>query len=255
MKFPARDRVIYDPNPLAQVMCLISFPRILAIDNALPVSFQAALMAQFPFLETEAAEGGSTERADDKPLRSMIYEFHSADRVVSIALGSDFLGVRTKDYERWESFREYISLAIKTLIDNYGPKLFTRVALNYVNLIDRDELKLTDADWKDLIKPALLGALADPDVPEDAVESYHSVIELPIDGDANVRITAGLVGDDDGDGPSFLIDNLFYTEKAVDADELQSLGNLNRFNAESGRVFQWCIQSKLHLALNPRSVD
>src|SRR4051812_21984521 len=115
MKFPARERVLYDPNPLGHVSCTFSFPRNLAIDNELPVSFQQALK-DFPFLETEGSDGIASDRQDESSPRSMIYEFHSADRNVSIALGSSFLGIRTKDYDRWEHFREHITTAVRTLL-------------------------------------------------------------------------------------------------------------------------------------------
>ena len=254
MKFPARDRVIYDPNPLAQVTCIISFPRNLAIDQELPVSFQKAVMEKFPLLETEESEGNSVERSEGKSPPSMVYEFHSMDKTASIALGSDFLGIRTEDYERWEKFRDHIVMAVRTLLDNYSPQVFTRIALNYVNVISREGLKLEGTPWRDLIQPALIGALADASVPEDQVEHYHSAMDVLLGDDANLRITTGVVVDDT-DKPCFLIDNLFYSEKAVDANELKSLGHLNRFNAESGCVFQWCIKPKLHVALNPKAVD
>ncbi|NVN85974.1 MAG: TIGR04255 family protein [Rhodopseudomonas sp.] len=257
MKFPARERVLYEPNPLTQVICTIHFSRILAIDHELPVGFQQDLIQAFPFLETEEApiEKSSSERGEQRTPSSMIYEFNSADRDVTIALGADFVGVRTLKYERWEKYQENISTAVSTLLKHYSPKVFTRISLNYINVIDRKRLDLSDVPWRELIMPALIGPLADEQIPESDVEYYASLINLPL-ADGKVRITAGLVSDDDKNTPpNFLIDNLFFSERAVDADERQSIDHLTRFNAESGCVFRWCIKQRLHEALNPRSVD
>lgn len=256
MKFPARERVLYDPNPLIQVICHISFPRILAIDHQLPVGFQEDLIEDFPFLETQEAPfaSGAQDRGEEKTPRSMIYEFYSSDRNVTIALGADFVGVRVYSYERWERYRDIIRTAVSTLLKHYSPKVFTRIALNYVNAIDRDELNLSDVAWRELIQPALIGPLADPNIRELEVEGYGSTIHFPI-AHGHVRISVGLDNSDPSESARFVIDNLFFSDQAVDADEQQSIDHLTRFNEESGCVFQWCIQPRLHAALNPRPVE
>ncbi|AMA55037.1 TIGR04255 family protein [Bradyrhizobium sp. CCGE-LA001] len=257
MKFPARDRVLYDPNPLIQVVCNVSFPRILAIDHELPVGFQQDLIEAFPFLETQEAPivTGATERAEEKAPRSTIYEFYSSDRNVTIALGADFVGIRVLEYERWEKFRDHIRLAVSTLLKHYSPKVFTRLSLNYVNSVERSKLGLEGVPWRELIAPELIGPFAREDIPEAEVESYASVINFPI-AEGTVRIAVGTATPDEPEEKQrFLIDNLFLSAKAIDADEQQSLDRLSAFNAESGCVFQWCIRPRLHDALNPRPVS
>lgn len=260
MKFPARDRVIYDPNPLVSVICQISFPRILAIDHELPVAFQQKLTDAFPLLETQEAQNASdaSDKAEGVGPRSMVYEFKSVEGDVAIVLGADFLGIRTTRYVKWEEFREHILTAIKTLLENYSPRVFTAISLNYINIIGRERLGLTGVPWRELIQPALIGAMAYEMIPEEDVNSYFAGTEIRIENGV-VRITGAIVSKGEAHPDEFMIDNQFVSEKALDANEHQSLEYLNRFNVESGRVFQWCIKPRLHDALHPgkdgRSVE
>lgn len=112
MQFPDITRVFYGANPLIDVICHFDFPRVLAIENELPVDFQKALVSSYPLLETRTIRASSEyDASDDASGRKLIYEFSSANKERVIVLGSDFLGVRTFKYERWEHFQEAIGTA------------------------------------------------------------------------------------------------------------------------------------------------
>jgi uncharacterized protein (TIGR04255 family) len=250
MKFPDRTRVLYEANPLVDVICHFDFPRVLAIDNELPVDFQKALVTRYPLLETRTARSES-EKSEDTGERRLIYEFSSANNENVILLGSDFLGVRAFKYERWEVFREAIETAIRTLLATYTLSVFTGLSLNYVNVVNKEKLGMKDVPWRDLIRSSLIGTLSETEVTDDSLEELHSSCILPIDG-GYLRILSALVEtSDEKKTTCFSIDNEFIFDESVDADESKVFAILRRFNLESGRVFRWSITERLHQALRP----
>lgn len=51
MKLPEFDRVIYEYNPLFEVVCQLTFPPILKISHQEPVEFQDEIRFQYPLVE------------------------------------------------------------------------------------------------------------------------------------------------------------------------------------------------------------
>ncbi|MFM7713573.1 MAG: TIGR04255 family protein, partial [Microcystis sp.] len=51
MKLPEFDRVIYEYNPLFEVVCQLTFPPILKISHQEPVEFQDEIRFQYPLFE------------------------------------------------------------------------------------------------------------------------------------------------------------------------------------------------------------
>jgi uncharacterized protein (TIGR04255 family) len=251
MLFPDRKRVLYGDNPLVDVICHLSFPRVLAIDNALPVDFQNALVGTYPLLETKKFPVAT--RSEKGPGRRLYYEFSTADRKVTIALGAEFLGIRAHKYERWEAFREHILTALRTLLATYTLSVFTRVSLNYVNVVDKEALGLKAVRWSELIRNTLIGPLSEPDVREEQIDEHFSQWSMDIDA-GDLQVIAGLVVKADTDHVSFLIDNTFSREESIDADEHKILSLLDGFNLEGGRIFRWCIKDRLHEALRPTPI-
>lgn len=114
MLFPESPRVIYDKNPLAEVICQLRFPRILRIDADLPAAFQEQIRSAFPnFSQSPAIELGKLPQdlarlvGLEKALGSgqQSYQFSSADAAWKVTLTSQFLALTTTKYQRWESSR------------------------------------------------------------------------------------------------------------------------------------------------------
>jgi uncharacterized protein (TIGR04255 family) len=241
-------------NPLIDVICHFDFPRVLAIDNELPVDFQKALVSKYPLLETRTVRASSeSDASEDATGRRLIYDFSSANKERVIVLGSDFLGVRAYKYERWEFFQEAIETAIRTLLATYTLSVFTGLSLNYVNIVDREALGMKDVPWRELIRPSLIGALNETEVTENNLHEQHSSSTFQLDH-GYVRILSGLVERSEANTPCFLIDNEFISDESLEADESKIVPILRRFNLESGRAFRWCITEQLHQALRPTPI-
>jgi len=253
MKFPDRDRVIYTSNPLQEVICQIRFPRVLEIESRLPVDFQKTVAQRYPLLETreavriEISKGETTERA-------VVYEFGSTDHRWKLSLASDFIAISTQDYIRWEEFRDHLATSLAYLFQHYTPAIFLRIGLRYANLIDRSKLRLEGLPWREVIRPSLVGIMSETIIPPADVAELTGTIGVRLN-EGFVTVRYGLIKPSDLDHTVYLIDSDFFTEKPTSPDTKDALRLADEFNAESGRVFRWCIDDRLHDALGPKPVD
>jgi len=179
------------------------------------------------------------------------YEFLSPDESWTLVLTRDSLALTAKHYETWEIFKAHLEAPMSAVIENYTPAFFTRIGLRYQNLIQRSKLGLSGVAWSELLKPHISGLLAEPDLDVGASQCV-AVVRF---GDENgqVRIQHGLVQSADNSEECYLIDSDFYSERRMPTNE--ALGTLDFFNAQSGRLFRWCIHNRLDVAMEPQSAD
>ena len=53
MAFPEAPRVLYELNPLHEVICQLRFPPVLRIETEVPSGFQERIRASFPYYEAK----------------------------------------------------------------------------------------------------------------------------------------------------------------------------------------------------------
>lgn len=253
MDFPEVDRVIYDNNPLAEVACEIRFPRILALDERIPVEFQEIIGADYPFVDTrEIAQFTFGPVGDIAPVKRLQYDFITEDRQYTITLSSESITVATQNYQRWENFISHLKTALAALNKSYSLPLFTRVGLRYIDIISRANLGLEGEMWSELIKASALGLLSEKDIPiKDVIElSAATVLRLEQGGKATIRTALGK-SEKTGDETIFVVDSDFFEEHPVKGID-DAIKICTRFNKSAGRAFRWIIHDRLHDALGPR---
>ena len=262
MPIPATDRVVYELNPLHEVVCEFKFPPILRIEAQPPADFQDKLRENYPLYK----EGNQAPQLPPVPkeiaplISQMIppgamrrrYEFASEDQRWEMMLTRSSLGFRTMNYSRWEEFKEQIQIGLGALREIYQPKFFSRVGLRYVNVIQRSVLKLKERKWAELLKGYIAGELA-TDIADD-IDEASTEFKISLKGLGLVRVNHGLVSaEENGESEEcFLVDNDFALENKVDPRDAIEI--LDRFNRESGNLFRWCITSTLHDAMRPRKI-
>jgi uncharacterized protein (TIGR04255 family) len=264
--FPESPREIYRINPLREVICQLRFPPILRITTEAPAAFQERIRGEYPFLNEKSPEvtvevpaGVPAAIADmlkaNLPNRKLIgYEFVSANAEWKVSLTRDFLSVSTCKYSRWEHFRDHLKGPLQALIAIYGPPFFTRIGLRYQDLIQKSLLHLpASTKWSELIKPHIAGVHALPEL-EGHIEGSvgQLLIKLPQFG-GKVRLNYGMLQAEDTGENCFLIDSDYHTEERTRTDAVD--GTLNYFNIQSGRLFRWCIEERLKVALQPQPLD
>lgn len=118
--------------------------------------------------------GPNPQIKQQKPVTN--YHFVAADNLWKINLTRNFIALSTLRYTGWEDFAKEMDKPLAEFIRIYKPAYFERVGLRYVNIISREKLSLRDSAWTELIAPAYLGAMAEPDVLEENV--LNSAVDL-----------------------------------------------------------------------------
>lgn len=261
MLFPESQRVIYEKNPLELVVCQLRFPPILRIDTEVPSAYQESIRHEYPlFAEPQDEQenfGIPPEIAKilggKLPLRvGKSFNFLSADEQWKATLTRDFMALSTPKYVRWEQFKEHLSRPVDALNLHYQPAFFTRIGLRYRNVIRRSVLGLNNIEWSALLKPTILGELADSNL-AGAVESASRDLVFRLDDhQAKIRVKHGLALSKANGEVCYLIDSDFFTDERTATNN--AIGKLDIFHQQSGRLFRWCIQDRLHEAMEPRPI-
>lgn len=253
--FGSVDRYQYMANPLLETICQLRFPVILSIDAQEPAAFQEAIRGDYPRYaarqDRPAANGaGETQ----KPVNN--YNFISEDGRWKVNLTKDFIALSTVGYTRWEDFAGRLDKLLAEFIEIYHPAFFERLGLRYVNAISRKRLHLEDSSWMDLIQPAYLGVMAEPDVDETKLSKSAMDTEMELEDGRKVKIHAGLglLGDGKKDPEvKFILDNDLFCRGNIKMTELPE--KLLALHTDADRLFRGAITSELHAAMGPEPID
>lgn len=254
-------RVIYEKNPLVEVVCQLRFPTTLRIDAEIPVDFQEAIRAGFPDYTPTVEHAHNVELTDVNGqtdthishIASANHAFISADRLWRVNLTSGFIALSTLNYRRWEEFRDAFAEPLKALMDIYRPPYFSRIGLRYTDAIDRIALGFGSSKWSDLINPELLGMLASDTIPEEDVRQATQVSELRLDDERSMVINVGIGGVEGNPNPCLIIDTDTFATRHCQASMSSILPLLESLHAPVSNYFQWAIQPSLYDALGPNT--
>jgi uncharacterized protein (TIGR04255 family) len=260
MPFPTADRVLYEVNPLDEVVCQARFTPILRIDAELPANFQEDIRSDYPKyqqanplnLPANLPPEVAQMMAAQLPFVQMVHEFTSRDDVWKVSLTRDFLALTCKRYDRWESFRSRFSVVLDATGRHYHPAFFTRIGLRFRDVFCRSKLGLEETPWSELLKPAITGT---PGVPELAgdIEGFQTVtvLRLPQEiGKCGFRCTLALNEPDREQ--VFVLDSDFFTEEQTETGH--AIAKLDAINVQADNFFRWCITDRLHRAMRPQPV-
>ena len=134
-------RCRYGSNPLAQVICQLRFPEILAISANPPVAFQEAIRSEYPAFarrqemlppRVTGAPGNLTVQKQESVTN---YQFSSPDGIWRVNLTGTFLSLSCSKYTSWEEFAARLDKPLAAFIQIYKPAYFERVGLRYLNFI------------------------------------------------------------------------------------------------------------------------
>lgn len=259
MPFPHSERVIFEINPIQEVICQLRFPTILAIGTQSPAAFQDKLRQDYPLYEQEETVF-PRELSDiisklpvPKPTEGIIHKFLTADSERYISLSPEFIALSESSYVRWEYFRQEIERAKQALEEIYKPAFYTRIGLRYRDIVDREKVNLADASWHELLRAPMIGMLGDPEVAAlvDGIQSQVSV-KLDEAPGAFATIRHGLVQVSPSKQQVYVIDtDLYSTERKSTNDVFDTL---DRFNRILGNFFRWAITPKLQDGLRPQKL-
>jgi len=146
--FPRVKRVVYQRNPLVEVICQVRFPPDLRVDAAPPADFQQLIRHDLP-LHQQQADTQLTALPPDlakalkglvpPPSSAMTWKFRPEDGSRELTLHKDRLTQSTETYSRWEPFFEAFGSPVRALNQVYAPPFYTRIGLRYRDLILRSD--------------------------------------------------------------------------------------------------------------------
>lgn len=261
MNLPEFERVIYQRNPLIEVVCQLRFPPILKISHQEPVEFQDEIRFQYPLFETTRvqvpSEISKIVQQFGLPLQSDVaYSFKSEDQRWNLSITKDFIALTTSSYERYEQFKQRLEEALKIFGRIYKPSFYTRVGLRYQDLIVRSKLGIEDKNWSELIAKHIASELYDPEL-SSSIQTIVKNLMLNTES-GQINLTHGLVAvkesQENSDEIAYLFDADFYTEQKIEGNG-DVWNVLNQFNQSAGRLFRWSITDTLHNAMQPQPVD
>lgn len=259
MVFPESDRILFRQNPLAEVICQLRFPPILSIAASSPAKFQDRIRTQFPMYEKSQSLGLPSEIAalieqsighGAVQIETVRHNFSTEDGTSIIGLTQDFIALTDKSYSRWEGFRDNLRLAFKALTDEFRPTFYTRVGLRYRDVINKADLGFEDSPWHELIRPSLVGILAEDQISQRVQKtSSETTIHLSDEFQSFAKIRYGI-----GDTKDiFTIDTDFFTTNRCNGDQV--FDALDNFNKVAGNLFRWAILPRLRDGLGADHID
>lgn len=260
--FSNEPRCIYQNNQLAEVICQLRFPEILAIGANLPVDFQEAIRDEFPVYTSRkenpapkfTGTPGNLTPVKQEP--TINYQFASADGAWRVNLTSKFISLSCSRYTCWEDFARKLDKPLVALIRTYHPAYFERVGLRYLNFFSRKELDLEGTPYCEMFAPSYLGLLGEEDVGETGTTRCSVDAELSIRGGCRVKIHAGpgLVrrnGKQDTE-TKFIFDQDLFMPGQVPVN--MSAGALQTLHSQAYSIFRGAITPLVHRAMNPEQI-
>lgn len=267
MKITNSERVIYQNNPIAEVICQIRFEALSAIE-----------VENFAFLQKSLSDLGYTKYSQEKtygfqqqldargmPIpqapvslpQLLIHRFMSDDGLFHVLYCADFISISCLKYSNWDDFLKRIFAVIGAFAALHIKVNVNRMGLRYRDVIEREAIGLKGVPWQELIKPFLLGpfaqnALCDELDDDVNIHSLMSQAQLKVD-DSWLILQSALMSSVSGENKAFLIDSDFFYDQKIDPDLLSNFDKLdftlNKLHSNAGALFRRCITEKLHNAL------
>lgn len=258
MEFPEVERVVYKNNPLVEVLFQIRIPRLLELEQQLPVQFQNAARGEYPILESRIEQMVPVPPFAQVPIQALpistIYDFWSQNRSWRISLGSQFFALTTTDYVDWDEFRERAESVIELVLQTYQIAVFSRIGLRYRSVISRNDLGLDQVPWRDLISAKVCGYLRELVGYEQEKADflkYESQAQFVI-APGRGTLRTGLINKVESNEVGFLIDGDYFSDREKEASLNVGLEALDAFHSYAYRVFRWSIEDRLHQAMGPQ---
>lgn len=260
--FSQESRCRYAKPPLAEVICQLRFPEILAIQANPPVEFQEAIREQFPIYQRRqevpapklTGVPGNLTLQNQEPVIN--HQFGTTDGSWRVNLTSKFVSLTCSKYTSWEEFAAHLDQPLAAFIKVWKPAHFDRIGLRYLNFISRQQLGLEGVPFSQLIAPCYLGLLAEEDVQETAASRSTVDCEMAIRGGCRVKLHAGpgkvKRGTKEDPEVKFIFDQDLYMNGPVPLN--LSAGALQTLHSQADAIFRGAITTRLHEAMGPETL-
>lgn len=271
MRIESFDRVIYENNPLAEVVCQVQFQRTDAFTDV-----------EVGTLKTSFAEDGYTNFNEDVSVsvslppppiggqgtakvelpQTRIHHFSTSDGAWRVSVCSEFIALTCLKYPDWSEFSGRLMPIVRRVTEMRQPVVPTRLGLRYKDLIEREPLGLDGVPWHELVAPFLLGPLAPNALAEGQVPPESEVLNVAAQSllrldSSMLLLQSALLTSIQSNMRAFLIDADFFLDQGLPSDLLTNpatlRATLDTLHVNAGALFRRGITERLHHALRPRT--
>ena len=257
MNLPDYERVIYEYNPLIEVIAQVRFPTILKITNQEPVDFQDSIRSEYPIFEASRNLQVPVELSNiltSNVVSELAYSFKSEDLSWHISVDKNSITLVTNKYERYEKFIERFKHAVEIFEKIYKPSFYSRLGLRYRDLIIRTKLNIPDKKWTELIPKHIASELYTPEL-EESIINFVKQLQLRTEF-GQVNFNHGLVKIKDIEKnineTAYLLDADFFKEKIETGENIWDI--FDKANCTARNLFRWSITEELHSAMRPQTI-
>ena len=253
-------RVIYEINPLIEVILQLRFPTNLSISNTEPIEFQRGISTLFPNYQPEIQNEqeisfipNDTELKPSFRNRNTVnHSFITKEGFSKITLTNSTISISTLKYTKWEDFFSLFSEVVQCFNDVYKPQYFERIGLRYIDAFRKEQLELTDTPWNELINKPWIGVLSDIDE-EKTLLSTTDTEYLLDDSNTHLKVHSGIGRINNYPNPVFIIDSDFIHIANENIEEWKKIAEtLHNFSDD---FYQRTITEKLKKSLKPTNLE
>lgn len=264
MRIKPSERVVYELNPIVEVVCQIRFPLLLSLDDVGPAAYQQRFAnTHYPLLDVQHDQqismsfGANQEvAASHQTTTSKTFHFDNEDRTWRVSVGNTFFALTCLKYANWAEYSQRFFEAFEAFIECYPLQVTQRIGLRYKDVIDRSVLGLENKRWSELLAPFVTGVFSAVDfvdfgeIPESDIDTVfcQSVLKLE---DCNLLLQSALLKDPTNSKTAFLIDGDYYVERLEHFSAVGLKEQLDKLHGSAGALFRRCIKGPLHDALRP----
>lgn len=253
-------RVIYEKNPLIEVILQIQFPTNLIISSNDPIEFQKQISSLFPNYQPEIQ---SEQEITFNPINSEVqsiyknrnqknHTFITKEGFSKITLTNSSISISTLRYTKWEDFFELFKQVADVFIKVYKPLYFERIGLRYIDAFKKKELGLEDTPWSELITQPWIGVLKDIQEKNVVLSSIDTEYKLD-DNISRLKVHSGIGQLNNYSDSVFIIDSDFINISNIDISNWIAVSE--KLHDYSDDFYQRTITDKLKKKLNPMPVE
>lgn len=252
-------RVIYEKNPLIEVVLQIQFPTNLIISNNDPVEFQQEISTMFPNYQPEIQNQQEITfnpiNTEMQPVfknrNSKNHTFITREGHSKITLTNSAISISTLKYTKWEDFFPVFKKVVEVFVKIYRPQFFERIGLRYIDAYKREELGLEGIPWSQLIKQPWIGVLSEFDETKTVLSTLDT--EYKLDDSTRLKIHSGLGQLNNYTKSVFIIDSDFINISNISITDWVSISET--LHNHSDDFYQGTITDILKEKLNPIPVE
>ena len=246
---------------MAEVVCQLKYPPVLAISTKDPADFQERIRGDYPYYFRHSGFAIPPQVSEllaslqiPGSVESVRHSFATEDKPENpskeVVLSRDFLAISDRKYQRWETFSANLETARKALEAIYRPAFYARVGLRYVDFVRPSDLGLQGEEWFELFRPELVGAFREPIISRNVTEFVTTMtLRVPEIKGGLMRINHGLKSDEGPEKIAYVIDVDIFTEQRSEPQHVNHI--LDAFHKHAGNFFRWSITPRLRDALDP----